>query len=70
VGSEHACAIKNDGYLTCWGSNAQGQATPEQGIFDGITTYGQRTCGIREDGVALCWGAGDAVVGENTTPQW
>jgi alpha-tubulin suppressor-like RCC1 family protein len=28
IGGDHACAIRADGTVACWGSNAFGQATP------------------------------------------
>ncbi len=68
AGQFHACAIRTDGTLYCWGSDSYGQlgvggprATPAQvgtasdwAVVD--TGMGEHTCGISEDGSLLCWG--------------
>jgi len=69
-GSAHACAIKSDGHVACWGDNSHGQSSPPNAVFKDISAFSYRTCGIREDGHALCWGYGDASTGENIPPLW
>jgi alpha-tubulin suppressor-like RCC1 family protein len=73
AGTYHACAIKADKSLWCWGSNANGQ------LGDGtVVAHGapQRvgtgndwlsvaaglgfTCGRRGAGTLACWGANDS----------
>lgn len=71
IGSQHACALGDDGHVFCWGSNALGS------LGDGTTqdrvrptwvrgceeieslsaTNGHHTCAARADGVVLCWGS-------------
>jgi alpha-tubulin suppressor-like RCC1 family protein/subtilisin family serine protease len=69
VGDAHACVVRGDGTVACWGSNADGQ------VGDGTTTNrtspvtisgaarfarvytgGSHTCAIDADGAAWCWG--------------
>jgi len=67
-GSEHSCAIKDDGTLWCWGANGLGQLgddsvtlrpSPVQiGVasdWSTIATGRNHTCGIRA-GELYCWG--------------
>ncbi len=69
VGGEHACLIKYDGSLWCWGANDHGQlgdgTTSDSNIP--VNTDGQidwvslaagpsHSCGLRSDGSAWCWG--------------
>ena len=57
VGWNHACAIKGDGTLACWGSNLYGQATPPAGRYVHVSSGERHSCAIREDGTRTCWGA-------------
>lgn len=71
VGTDHACAVRDNGAVYCWGGNTYGQ------VGDGTTTEaltpveiatgggivqvsgGQYyTCVLRADGKAFCWGQG------------
>jgi PKD repeat protein len=62
VGNDHACAVKNDGTLACWGSNVDyegtfiGQATPPEGIFSQVSAVVNSTCALKTDGTMICWG--------------
>lgn len=62
---EHACAIRVDGTLACWGKNDAGQATPPAGTFRQVTAGYRYTCGLRTDGTIACWGVNS---GTNLTP--
>ncbi|MET0386078.1 MAG: hypothetical protein ABW321_08985 [Polyangiales bacterium] len=70
VGRGHACAVRNDGALMCWGENDAGQlgddtltsrVTPRQVGSDvgwaRVSAGDQHTCGLRSNGLLLCWGA-------------
>ena len=60
AGARHACAIRTDGSVACWGRNDGGQASPPPGTFTSISASveSDRTCGVRTDGSAVCWGSG------------
>ena len=58
VSGHHACGIRPDGTVTCWGMNIDGRATAPGGAFTAIATTGNRGCGVRPDGSATCWGVG------------
>lgn len=52
----HACAIRTDGTLACWGRNNNGQAVPLAGTFVAIGVGQNHNCAIRTDGSLACWG--------------
>ncbi len=69
AGFDHACALKTDGTLWCWGGDLYGQVgagqfapagrpTPVQ-VFDRVekvSAGGFFTCAIRDDDTLWCWG--------------
>ena len=71
-GGSHTCAILDDGSVSCWGSNYQGQLgdgttidrstpTPTSSLGTGRTAValssgGSHTCVILDDGTVSCWG--------------
>ena len=71
VGGAHACAIRSDKALLCWGKNASGQLgmgtgrdpqrTPTEvsGMHDWlrIAAGAEHTCGIRGNHELSCWGS-------------
>jgi len=54
--ADHACGIKPDGTLACWGDNWHGEATPPEGQFVSITTGNRHSCAVGVDGQIQCWG--------------
>ncbi len=72
AGSSHTCAILDDGSVSCWGKNRNGQLgdgtgehrhTPTQTSSLGdnrtavaISAGGSHTCAILDDGSVSCWG--------------
>ena len=56
LGQFHACALRPDGSVDCWGSNSSGQAASQPGPFTAIAANDSATCGLRPDGSAHCWG--------------
>jgi hypothetical protein len=62
AGYRHACAIKADATLSCWGYNSFQQATPPAaGSFFDVTGGVDHSCALRSaDGSAVCWGLNDS----------
>ena len=67
VGLHHACGIRLDGSVNCWGSDSSGKATPPAGTFDSISAGETYTCGVRTDGLLRCWG--EAAWGRASPPD-
>ncbi|MDQ3998440.1 MAG: PKD domain-containing protein [Gemmatimonadota bacterium] len=71
----HACAIRSDATITCWGSNQNNQlvGVPTTGTFTQVSAGNVATCALRSDGEVLCWGydgpgGGGVVRAENIPP--
>ena len=74
AGSAHACGIKDDDEIYCWGTNAVGrngngtntgyQYSPgvisESGPWIDVSAGGQTTCAVKTDGSLWCWGKGQS----------
>ena len=62
AGAFHTCGVRDDGQVTCWGSNTDtdnnyiGQADAPPGKFESVSAGAFHTCGIREDWTVKCWG--------------
>jgi alpha-tubulin suppressor-like RCC1 family protein len=56
AGGQHACGLRLDGTVQCWGENRDGQSLPPPEAFRSISTGFLHTCGLRADGTAHCWG--------------
>jgi hypothetical protein len=64
VGGNHACGLKSNGTIACWGDNSSGQLNAPSGAFNQISTEGFHTCGLKSDGTLICWG--DNTLGQLT----
>ena len=66
AGSFHACGIKDDSTLICWGYNEYNQANPPEGTFTQVSAGKYFNCALRVDGSIACWGRDTA--GETSPP--
>ena len=67
VGLMHACGLRTDRKVVCWGHDYDGRAIPPDGKFLAITAGDEHTCGLRADDTVACWGS-DEYTDEATTP--
>ena len=78
-GDEHACAVRTDGALYCWGSDSNGQlgnGPPETtgpvlvelpDVLE-VACGDEHTCALDNSGQVDCWGANDSgQLGDNST---
>lgn len=58
VGTNHACAVLDDGAVQCWGENDDGECDVPTGVrFTRVAVGAFHSCGIlAEDGRIACWG--------------
>ena len=56
AGWDHACGLRTNGIVDCWGGNEVGQASAPVGEFIAISAGAGYTCGLQADGTARCWG--------------
>ena len=83
--SDHACAVKQDGRLFCWGDGRRGQLgigdsawleyEPEQESTAAenwlqVSAGEHHTCAVKQDGSLFCWGRGNyGRLGDNATTE-
>ena len=58
-GAAHACGLRSDGTVTCWGSNDDGQSEAPAGQFTALSAGTTHSCGLRSDGTITCWGGNE-----------
>ena len=63
-GTDHVCAIAEDGSIDCWGDDTYGQVSerPRTGSFSLYAQIGSganHTCALRDDRALICWGSID-----------
>ena len=66
AGIQHACGVRADGRVVCWGNDFYRQSSPPDGTFTSVSAGSDYTCGIRTDGAVVCWGNDD--VGQSSPP--
>jgi alpha-tubulin suppressor-like RCC1 family protein len=70
LGHRHACALRQDGSLWCWGDNNRLQAGDETALkvelptrvagawtFSALAVGNEHNCAVAKDGSLLCWGS-------------
>jgi len=72
AGDRHACLLRTDGTVACWGDNDRGQlgdgtssprsapvAVAIPGTIVALVTGSAHSCALRSTGLVYCWGAND-----------
>jgi hypothetical protein len=55
-GGSHACGVRTDRSIACWGDKSRGAATPPAGPFASVSAGKYHTCGVNTRGTIACWG--------------
>lgn len=53
AGGDHACGLRTDHTVTCWGDNEHGQIDAPAGAFSAVTAGDSHSCGVAADAVGL-----------------
>src|SRR5512145_795776 len=56
AGTDHNCALAEDGSVACWGRGEDGRASPPSETFAQVSAGSWYTCGVKADGKVVCWG--------------
>lgn len=59
AGFAHACGVKWDATIACWGDDTHGQASPPTGEFAQVSAGAEHSCALRTNGTIVCWGAAE-----------
>ena len=54
---QHACGLRTDGTIRCWGRNISGETDAPDGQFTAVAAGSGQSCAVRIDGTATCWGS-------------
>ena len=57
AGDWHACGLRNNNEVVCWGHNASGETTVPAGTYRAVSAGASFTCAIRSNASLACWGA-------------
>ena len=57
AGGTHACGVKTDATVACWGSDFYGQSSPPSGSFVSVALGYWHSCGLGVDATVACWGS-------------
>lgn len=64
----HACVIRDDGAIECWGLDEDGQASPPEGEgYTAISLGLRHSCALDRNGRVECWGADEH--GQTSSPE-
>jgi hypothetical protein len=61
-GINHACALKSDHTVTCWGDDSYHQLDAPAGTYTAIAAGRYHSCAVKTDGSLVCWGDPSGVV--------
>ena len=70
AGGGHACGLRTEGTVVCWGNNDTGQADAPDGQFDAVAAGSEHTCALRTEGTVVCWGNNYAGQAEDPDGQF
>ena len=56
AGWSHNCAIRTNGTVACWGSNADNRSSPPSVSFLAVSAGERHTCAVKTDNTLTCWG--------------
>ena len=56
VGQSHACGLKLNGEIECWGMSAYGRLDAPAGTFTALSAGYNHSCALATDGSLACWG--------------
>jgi len=72
-GGSHACALRTEGTIACWGNDVQywsqpgfGGSPQPNGVFTQLDAHGRSACAVSTAGQISCWGV--AGWGQNNAP--
>ena len=56
AGEYHACGVKTDNTVLCWGDSELGATSAPGGAFLQVSAGSLYTCGVKTDRTITCWG--------------
>ena len=56
AGADHACGLRSDATITCWGNNTSQRSEAPGGQFSAVSAGTWHSCGLRADATITCWG--------------
>jgi hypothetical protein len=70
AGKGHACALRNDKTIVCWGQDRYGETWPTSARVHKLTGVSGDVCGIMQEGRILCHGVESQVLVPPTSTGW
>ena len=61
AGLAHACGLRPDGQITCWGEGLSGELDAPPGTYVLVAAGSRRTCAVDDQSYLRCWGDGGEV---------
>ena len=62
VTGQHACGVRADQTIACWGSNSSGESISPLGEYTAVSAEGLFSCGLTVRQTVECWGGSGAGV--------